>query len=79
MMPIPLGLDLTSGGFDDFRRLHPLSLCRHGSSLDPRHVESDVLGDGKRLFGSRSEKLKLRLASSRTVGDGVAILIYERA
>jgi dihydrofolate reductase len=36
-----------------------------------------VLGSGKRLFGATSEKKPLRLVDSRTVGDGVAILIYE--
>jgi dihydrofolate reductase len=36
-----------------------------------------VLGDGKRLFGETSEKKPLRLKSTQTVGDGVAILIYE--
>ena len=38
-----------------------------------------VLGSGKRLFGDASEKKRLRLADSNMVGDGVAILIYERA
>ena len=38
-----------------------------------------VLGTGKRLFGETSDKKPLRLADSKTVGDGVAILIYERA
>jgi len=36
-----------------------------------------VLGSGKRLFGDTSEKTRLRLKSSKTVGDGVAILVYE--
>src|SRR5436305_8024763 len=36
-----------------------------------------VLGSGKRLFGATSGKKPLRLADSRTVGDGVAILVYE--
>ena len=36
-----------------------------------------VLGSGKRLFGD-SDKLRLRLAESRTVGDGVLILVYQR-
>ena len=35
-----------------------------------------VLGTGKRLFGATSDKKPLRLASSQTVGDGVAILVY---
>jgi dihydrofolate reductase len=38
-----------------------------------------VLGRGKRLFGDTSDKKRLRLRDSRTVGDGVAILVYERA
>jgi dihydrofolate reductase len=38
-----------------------------------------VLGTGKRLFGATSDKKSLRLADSKTVGDGVAILIYEPA
>jgi dihydrofolate reductase len=36
-----------------------------------------VLGSGKRVFGSTSDKKPLRLVDSNTVGDGVAILIYE--
>jgi len=35
-----------------------------------------VLGSGKRLFGETSAKKPLRLIDSKTVGDGVAILIY---
>ena len=38
-----------------------------------------VLGSGKRLFGDTSDKKGLRLADSKTVGDGIAILIYEPA
>jgi dihydrofolate reductase len=38
-----------------------------------------VLGSGKRLFGETSDKKTLRLADSKTVGDGVSILIYEPA
>ena len=36
-----------------------------------------VLGSGKRLFGDTSDKKRLRLTSSKTVGDGVTILVYE--
>lgn len=36
-----------------------------------------VLGSGKRLFGETSDKQRLRLTRSETVGDGVAILVYE--
>jgi len=63
----------------------------HGSaSLVQALVENDlvdtmhlmvfpvVLGDGKRLFGPTSDKKRLRLADSKTVGDGVLILTYER-
>jgi dihydrofolate reductase len=35
-----------------------------------------VLGSGKRLFGSASDKQRLRLSDSQVVGDGVAILTY---
>jgi dihydrofolate reductase len=35
-----------------------------------------VLGSGKRLFGASGKK-PLRLTSSQTVGDGIAILVYE--
>jgi dihydrofolate reductase len=38
-----------------------------------------LLGDGKRLFGDVSEKRTLRLTDSKTVGDGLSILTYQRA
>jgi dihydrofolate reductase len=38
-----------------------------------------VLGSGKRLFGETSGKKPLRLVDSKTVGDGVAILVYQPA
>jgi dihydrofolate reductase len=38
-----------------------------------------VLGTGKRLFGDTSDRKRLRLADSKTVGDGIAILVYEPA
>jgi dihydrofolate reductase len=37
-----------------------------------------VLGSGKRLFGEASDKRTLRLAGSKTVGDGIVILTLER-
>ena len=37
-----------------------------------------ILGAGKRLFGEMSDKMNLKLAASRTVGDGVVILIYKK-
>ena len=36
-----------------------------------------VLGDGERLFGETSDQKPMRLVESRTVGDGLAYLIYE--
>jgi dihydrofolate reductase len=36
-----------------------------------------VLGAGKRLFGDTSDKKPLKLVDSKTVGDGVAILVYQ--
>jgi dihydrofolate reductase len=38
-----------------------------------------LLGTGKRLFGETSDKKRLRLVDSKTVGDGVEILIYQPA
>jgi dihydrofolate reductase len=38
-----------------------------------------LLGEGKRLFGEVSEKKSLRLADSKTLGDGIALLTYEPA
>jgi dihydrofolate reductase len=38
-----------------------------------------VLGSGKRLFGEMEDLKRLHLAESKTVGDGVVILIYRRA
>jgi dihydrofolate reductase len=38
-----------------------------------------ILGSGRRLFGSTDGKRRMRLTSSKMVGDGVAILIYEPA
>lgn len=38
-----------------------------------------ILGKGKRLLDAMSTKKRLRLADSKIVGDGVAILIYRPA
>jgi dihydrofolate reductase len=38
-----------------------------------------VLGAGARLFGETSGKRPMRLVDTRSVGDGIAILTYERA
>jgi dihydrofolate reductase len=37
-----------------------------------------VLGAGQRLFGETSDKKSMRLLATRTVGDDVALLTYER-
>ena len=70
---------------------HAGDVVVHGSaSLAQALVENDlvdalhlmvfpvVLGEGKRLFGPTSDKKRLRLTGSQTVGDGVLILTYER-
>jgi dihydrofolate reductase len=36
-----------------------------------------VLGSGKRLFGETSDKKRLRLTDSQTVGDGVTTLVFQ--
>jgi dihydrofolate reductase len=38
-----------------------------------------ILGTGDRMYGETSDKMAMRLKEARTVGDGVVILIYERA
>jgi dihydrofolate reductase len=38
-----------------------------------------IVGAGKRLFDSTGETKRLRLAETRTFGDGVQLLVYERA
>jgi dihydrofolate reductase len=38
-----------------------------------------VLGAGARLFGETSDKRPLRLIASKTIGNGIAHLTYERA
>jgi dihydrofolate reductase len=38
-----------------------------------------VLGAGKRLFGETGDKKTLRLTDSKTVGEGVACLVYRQA
>ena len=36
-----------------------------------------VLGAGERFFGQTSDKKPMRLADSKTIGDGLAFLTYE--
>jgi dihydrofolate reductase len=38
-----------------------------------------IVGAGKRLFAGTTDTKRLRLVDARTVGDGVHILIYEKA
>jgi dihydrofolate reductase len=38
-----------------------------------------IVGAGKRLFGETSGTKGLRLTQAKTVGDGIHILIYDRA
>jgi dihydrofolate reductase len=38
-----------------------------------------VLGTGRRLFGETSDRKTMRLTDSKTVGEGITILVYERA
>jgi len=37
-----------------------------------------ILGTGKKVFDEKPERRDLRLKESKVVGDGVAVLIYER-
>ena len=74
------------------RDAHDGDIVVHGSAqLAQALIENDlvdevrlmvfpvVLGRGKRIFGETSSKKPLRLSDSKTVGDGVSILVYERA
>ena len=38
-----------------------------------------ILGTGRRLFGETSDRKRMRLADSKTVGEGIPVLIFERA
>ena len=38
-----------------------------------------LLGQGKRLFPEGEAKHRLKLAESKTVGDGISLVRYERA
>jgi len=37
-----------------------------------------LLGQGKRLFPDGEQKLRLKLAEAKTVGDGISLMRYER-
>jgi dihydrofolate reductase len=73
----------------EIRERHEGDVVVHGSAqLAQALLEQDlvdelrlmvfpvVLGSGKRLFGDTSDKKPLALADSKTVGDGVEILVY---
>ena len=86
-----LGGDL-AGSVSDLKQRHEGDIVVHGSAqlaqalFDQGLVDElrlmvfpVVLGSGKRLFGETSEKKPLQLADSKTVGDGVEILVYRPA
>jgi dihydrofolate reductase len=86
-----LGGDLAEA-IADVKARHDGDIVVHGSAqLAQALIEQDlvdelrlmvfpvVLGSGKRVFGDTSDKKTLKLADSKTVGDGVAILVYQPA
>ena len=73
----------------DLKDRHAGNIVVHGSAqlvhalvdqdlVDELHlmVFPLVLGTGKRVFGETSDKKRLQLVESRTVGDGVNVLVY---
>jgi len=83
--------DDLAGAVATIKARHEGDVVVHGSaSLAQALIDQDlvdalhlmvfpvVLGEGKRLFGPTGDKKRLRLADSKTVGDGVLILTYER-
>jgi len=38
-----------------------------------------TLGTGKKVFEEQPERRRMRLKDSKVVGEGIAVLIYERA
>jgi dihydrofolate reductase len=76
----------------DLKERHAGDITVHGSAqlvqalLDQDLVDElrlmvfpVVLGAGKRIFGETGDKKPLQLVDSRTVGDGVSILVYKPA
>jgi dihydrofolate reductase len=76
----------------DIKGKHDGDVVVHGSAqLVQALIEQDLvdelrlmvfpvaLGSGKRLWGETSDKKSLKLSDSKSVGDGVAILVYQRA
>jgi dihydrofolate reductase len=85
-----LGGDL-SDAVAELRSKHDGDVVVHGSGqLAKALIDRDlvdelrlmvfpvVLGRGKRLFGETEDRKTLRLTDSKVVGDGVAILVYQR-
>jgi dihydrofolate reductase len=83
--------DLTEA-VSEIKDRHDRDVLVHGSAqLVQELIERDlvdelhlmvfpvVLGTGKRLFGDTTDMKPLKLAESKVVGDGVAILVYNRA
>ena len=84
--------DDLAGAVQRVRDAHDGDVVVHGSaSLVQGLLEHDlvdelrlmvfpvVLGTGRRLFGETSDRRRLRLTDSKTVGDGVVILTYVRS
>jgi dihydrofolate reductase len=80
-----------AGEVEKLKQEHDGDIVVHGSAqLAQALLEQDlvdelrlmvfpvVLGKGKRLLGETSDKKLLQLKSSKTVGDGVLILVYGR-
>jgi dihydrofolate reductase len=76
---------------ENLKQQHDGDIVVHGSAqLAQMLLEHDLvdvlhlmvfpvlLGSGKRLFGETSDKKRLQLQSSRTVGEGVLVLVYGR-
>jgi dihydrofolate reductase len=87
-----IGPDELAGAVARLREEHAGDVVVHGSAqLSQALLDQDlvdelrlmvfpvVLGDGLRLFGKTSDRKNLKLVQSQLVGDGVMILIYERA
>lgn len=54
------------------------SLMKHGLIDDYRiWLNPIILGSGKRLFGTRDERRKLKLVDTRTFGSGLIELYYQ--
>jgi dihydrofolate reductase len=67
------GGDMVLGGAD-----LAAAFLRHGLVDEYRiYVHPVIVGDGKPLFAQGSPRMNLRLAESRTFGNGVQLLRYQ--